>query len=359
MRREYRNLIWRALTLSFLLVAVSACAQKEEEDNYVPGKIMSVAVSGNVSYEDRQYSRSGFTGTTSYKSVRYAIVDLVQGNGDVVASTTTDEDGNYVIAGSGGDLYVRVLAATSRAAGTAISVSDYYGNMYAVRHTIDDTVEENESGELSLDFEISYASRIGGAFNVLDVYTNASLFVTSLTTRTLPSLSAYWTPASSRYGTYFCSSNSTGGSCPQGRGIYLLGGYTNGGDTDEYDDDVLYHEYGHYLEASFGLLDSPGGIHYLTDNDSDLRLAWSEGFGGFFPGAVKSWLMQNDVERLSAHSSIAPTYFVDTYGTLAAISIDMNNPSPSFCAWGLDCFVYSSSEVAVAKVLNQLRENFG
>ncbi|KPJ90355.1 MAG: hypothetical protein AMJ53_13825, partial [Gammaproteobacteria bacterium SG8_11] len=261
--------------------------------------------------------------------------------------------GSYELSGRGINLYVRVMSMTAPAAGSEIEIRSYSGAVYAVRQDVD------EDGDVTLDFNISNQNRMAGAFNILDVYTNASLFVNEVSTSPLQPLKVYWQPASIRYGTYFCQTNYKGGSCPRGKGIYLLGGSDSGGDTDEYDDDVLYHEYAHYLEAMVGAQDSPGGRHYLTDNDSDLRLAWSEGLGGFFPGAVKSWLKEFHPDRLSTHPSNNSTYFVDTVGSTAAISIDMANPSRVFCLWGEDCFVYSSSEVAVAKVLHGLRETFG
>ena len=108
-----------------------------------------------------------------------------------------------------------------------------------------------------------------------------------------------------------------------------------------------------------GAQDSPGGVHYLTENDQDLRLTWSEGLGGFFPAAVKTWLAQNRPELLSIAEDLPPTYFVDTYGSTAGISIDMADPNPLFCPWGQDCYVYSSSEVAVVKILIGLMNQFG
>jgi hypothetical protein len=334
--------------LCLLVAALSGCGGGSSGES---AQTTTASVSGTVRYEDREYSYSGFTGNKSYKSVRYAVVDLVDASGAVVDTTVTDEQGYYELAGRGANMYVRVLSMTSEAAGSHIEVRDYYGAVYAVR--------QNVSGEDVLNFDIAYEDRIAGAFNILDVYTNASLFVEQMSNTPLPALNVHWQAASSRYGTYFCQTNYVGGSCPQGKGIYLLGGSSSGGDTDEYDDDVLYHEYGHYLEAAYGAQDSPGGRHYLTDNDSDLRLAWSEGLGGFFPGAVKSWLKENNPERLSISSGNISTYFVDTVGSTAAISIDMGNPSTMFCLWGVDCFVYSSSEVAVAKVLHEMRKAFG
>ena len=337
-----------ALLIGMLVSALSGCGGES-----APAQTTEATVSGTVQYQDREYSYSGFTGNKTYKSVRYAIVDLVDGQGHIVDTSVTDDRGRFELAGKGVNLYIRVLSMTSQQAGSVIEVSDYSGVVYAVRQNVE------QEGEVTLDFNIDYEDRIAGAFNILDVYTNASLFVGEVSNSPLPPLKVHWQAASSRYGTYFCQTNYVGGACPQGRGIYLLGGSSSGGDTDEYDDDVLYHEYGHYLEAAYGAQDSPGGRHYLTDNDSDLRLAWSEGLGGFFPGAVKSWLQENNPERLSTYQGNVSTYFVDTVGSTAAISIDMANPSRMFCLWGRDCFVYSSSEVAVAKVLHGLREAFG
>ena len=331
------------------LLVLSACGGGQSSS----GKTLSVAVQGVVSYEDREYSYSGFTGNTQFKTVRYAVVDLVDAQGNVVDTTATDGNGHYQLSGSGMDLYVRVLSMTTTDAGSEVEVSSYNGDVYAVSQSL------SQNGDIELDINIAYQERIAGAFNILDVYTNSSLFASGMSASPLPGLKVHWQPGSNRYGTYFCQANYISGSCPQGKGIYLYGGSSSGGDTDEYDDDVLYHEYAHYLESVNGVQDSPGGQHYLTDNDDDLRLSWSEGLGGFFPGAVKSWLKDNNPERLSIHDGMAATYFIDTVGTTAAISIDMANPSPMFCLWGVDCFVYSSSEVAVAKVLNRLRATYG
>ena len=56
-------------------------------------------------------------------------------------------------------------------------------------------------------------------------------------------------------------------------------------DTDEYDAFVILHEFGHYIEDSFGRDDSIGGSHALGDR-LDLRVAFSEGFATAFAGMV-------------------------------------------------------------------------
>jgi len=65
--------------------------------------------------------------------------------------------------------------------------------------------------------------------------------------------------------------------------IYILGDDDN--DTDEYDDHVIIHEYGHYLEDNQSRSDSVGGSHSGGDR-LDLRVAYGEGFGNAWSGIV-------------------------------------------------------------------------
>ena len=58
--------------------------------------------------------------------------------------------------------------------------------------------------------------------------------------------------------------------------LYILGAADN--DTDENDDHVIAHEWGHYFEDKFSRSDSLGGSHSGNDR-LDLRVAFGEGFG--------------------------------------------------------------------------------
>jgi hypothetical protein len=66
--------------------------------------------------------------------------------------------------------------------------------------------------------------------------------------------------------------------CMGVRGIVIQGN-GGGGDTDEFDDPVLMHEFGHFLEAAFSESDSPGGSH--NGSPTDPRLGWGEGYGTY------------------------------------------------------------------------------
>ncbi|WP_455222192.1 hypothetical protein [Kaarinaea lacus] len=346
-----RNIASVLLFSTLLLVACSGGSDSSGGGQQSVA-VQSLQISGAIQFEDKEYGAYGFNGNTRFKPVRYAVIDLVDVYDRVVATTVSDEAGRYALAGSGADMRLRVLAQTGTAAGAVITIHDHSGNIYAVTDPLD-------AEQIAHDINISADSDVAGAFNMLDVFTSSSEFVSQLSNKLLPDLNAYWQIRSNSYGTYYCSSSYHSGSCPQGKGIYILGGRTGGGDSDHYDDDVLFHEYAHYIEGVVGAQDSPGGVHYLTENDQDLRLTWSEGLGGFFPVAVKTWMTQQRPELLSTADGLPPTHFVDTYGSTAGISIDMASPNTVFCPWGQDCYVYSTSEVAVVKILIGLMGEFG
>ena len=304
------------------------------------GGAFTVTVSGNVSYEDKEYDTAGFTGRTAfYKAVRYAAVEIVDSiSGIVLADGVTNSSGQYSITFDTKSLsvYVRVIAISDSSVTSAVELRNLYGALYSVAGAD----MKATSSELSADLIIPSTNAAAGAFNILDVFITAGEFIYSLEGAHPPLIKAFW-GAGNGYGTYFCIGPDP--YCPQGDGIYILGGSSLGvGDTDEYDDDVLWHEYGHFAAEAFSKDDSPGGVHYLTDNDIDLRLTWSEGWSHFFMAAVKEWLADSRPALLSTAEAVAASAYIDTYDS-AAWKFDIAQPEAFM--------VYASNEVAVANVL--------
>jgi hypothetical protein len=303
----------------------------------------TITITGTVLYQDKEYGLNGFTGNQPFKAVRFATVELVSGaSSSVLYSALTDSTGAYTIQNvtpPTTTVYVRVKTEATLNGGTQITVNTLSNSIYAALS--DDFIA---SGNANVNISVAAAS-IGGAFNLLDVFTNGFQFVNSLAGAYPPDLSAYW-PNS--YGTYYCKGYDI--QCGNGEGIYVLN--SAGGDTDEYDDDVLYHEFGHFTTAHFSRDDSPGGDHSLTNNDLDMRLAWSEGWGDSMPGNVKMWLNATAPNLLSSAAGVSLTEYVDTYGTGAQIAFDMGNP-------GGYPYYYATGEVAVAKILLDAHQSFG
>jgi len=107
-----------------------------------------------------------------------------------------------------------------------------------------------------------------------------------------------------------------GTSSYQNRKLYILGDENL--DTDEYDNHVIAHEWGHFYEDTFSRSDSIGGNHNIGDS-LDIRLAFSEGWGNAFSamalddpiyvdtgGSRQSVATPMDVEKLNKNN---PGYF--------------------------------------------------
>jgi hypothetical protein len=308
----------------------------------------AIQITGTVQYQDKEYGLNGFTGNTSYKAVRYAAVELVDAiTSGVTGTAQTDSNGVYSITTAPTTtVYVRVNAEATLSGSTPqIAVKNLSGHIYAVGSN-----DFTPSGSANVNISIPTTS-VGGAFNILDVFANGFQFVNSLAgTYPLVPLSGYWQTGNAN-GTYYCSGN-----CTQGEGIYVL---NSSSDTDEYDDDVLYHEFGHFTAALFSKDDSLGGAHSLTDNDLDMRLAWSEGWGDSMPGAVKTWLFNTSQQNLlSSAQGVHLTEYVDTTGSTAGIAIDMDSPDGTY-GYNSLYYSYACGEVAIAKILLDLNKDFG
>lgn len=330
-------------TYYFAVTTVNSFGEGTEsrEVSATPAASGTLSVSGSVKYEDKQYGAGGFTGTTFFKAVRFAEVQAVDAvTGATIVTGATDGFGSYSLAipaASGSrEIYVRVISSSSS---PAIDVKDLSNAFHAVAGA-----NFVASGAAASDIFIQAANLAAGAFNILDVYVSGALFVQSLSGSYPPALSAFWPNYN---GTYFCT-GAPDFYCPYGEGIYALNSTT---DTDEFDDDVLWHEYGHFVASKYSRDESPGGVHYLTSNDLDLRLSWSEGWANSFQAAVKVWLTANTPDVLSADPALSAAVYVDTMDGMP-FAFDFLNPG------GFPYF-YASSEVAVARVLLSVSASHG
>lgn len=309
------------------------------------GTPVIITINGTVQYQDKEYGVNGFTGNQPYKAVRYAEVDLVPSSGTII-STVTDSNGMYTISTAPSttiSVYVRVKSTATIPGASPIAVMSLSNDLYGPASN-----NLTPSGNANVNISIPSTS-VGGAFNMLDVFTNGFNFVHNMSGTYPPSLNGFWQVNNSN-GTYYCS-----GICPRGDGIYVL---NSSSDTDEYDDDVLYHEFGHFTAAHFSQDDSQGGAHMLTNNDLDMRLAWSEGWGDAMPGNIKMWLNSANPNLLSS-SGVPLTEYVDTVPGGAGIAIDMDNPESSYPWIPSKDFSYACGEVAVAKILLESNKSFG
>ena len=303
-----------------------------------------------INYEDRLYGKAGFT-TSKLKPARFVKVEFLNEGTHFISGARTDSTGKVTVSiPKSGNVGVRVISELKQDM-TALSVKDMSENYYAVYKTLDMSRLDD-----TVNVDISLATGAAGAFNILDVFSIASEFSHSFNNKVTIDLTAYW-ETDNFSGTFYCT-NGDDPACINGKGIYVLS--IKGDDTDEFDDDVLWHEFGHYIASLVSTDHSPGGCHYFDMNDLDLRLAWSEGWGDFFPMAVKNWAAQDSAraDYVSIEASVPASFYVDTAAGVAQLSFDVasleNNSAVEVDKVKIpfdEYHVHASSELAVSKIL--------
>lgn len=270
-----------------------------------------VTVSGKITF-DRPPFKGGANGLDMNNAVsspaRGVVVEAIDASTNaVLASTNTDASGNYsVTVAANRSIFVRAkaqLVSTSAPTFNYRVLNNTNSNaLYALDGSSFNTGTANVTRNLNAPTGWSgtaYTSdRAAAPFAIIDtVYNAKQLILSANPTGNLPALDLYWSTKnkanvaklcvdSGDIGTSFYQLDTDTDDCSQPLlpGIYVLGDYANGGgDTDEFDDHVIAHEFGHYVEDQFSRSDSFGGDHSPTDR-LDLRVAFSEGWGDAFSG---------------------------------------------------------------------------
>jgi hypothetical protein len=250
-------------------------------------------ISGKAFYEDKPYTASGFTGAKINTPIRHAIINVIANDCLVkLSSSQTGEDGSFTFnkinnSSRLGGVHLQIEAKNADDSASPAEVrNSQSANPPALLTINGPTLNDSVSNNFTSEQIIVPTDTIGGAFNILDNFLKGGAFIqkpgfcpTMINPNAeckAPFVTAYWQPGSNQ-GSFFES---------QPPAISLCGGGCGGGDTDEYDDAVILHEYGHFIATIFSQDTSPGGNHSIGDNTQDIRLSWSEGWATFFASAV-------------------------------------------------------------------------
>lgn len=227
---------------------------------------------GTILYEKIPATRTGLQLDAPVRTPAAGIkVEIVQSpSRTVLGSAFTDDKGGYSIPvrlQRPSQVFVRALAQTENA--SVVRVRDR-GEFSIVGPVL----SAARGRTISQDLLATDSSRAAGAFNIaVTIWKANSLVRQGQPDVQLPRVEIRW---DTTYvgGTFFREREGT---------AYING--RRGEDSDEFDDHVIAHEYGHFLMASFSRESSPGGSHGFGER-LDPRLAWSEGWGNFFAGAT-------------------------------------------------------------------------
>ncbi len=273
-----------------------------------------ITLSGLANYQYyKPVSSLGLTkdsnGNAYVNPIRRAEVRVKNSQGAIVQCGLTDDLGQYAInienPGASADYTIEVNS-RSDSSYVKATILDKPANklFYSLKTSV--TVQPSETTHTVSDLVADATGTLeGGAFHIFDKILQVNDFLRANTTdascptcsgfSVAPKVTVYWTKGfnpGSYFGessglSYFDSEGSVDSGAP---GLYILGG-SNGdvdnSDTDHFDDSVIIHEYGHFLQSVYWNTDSPGGYHN-GNLIIDPRLAFSEGFSNFLPSLVQS-----------------------------------------------------------------------
>ncbi len=260
--------------------------------------------SGTFLFEDRPFDRDGFTGEHIVLPIRRADVEVVDLQTQTVLGTgRTNEYGAFqvdVALAVARTIYVRCLTTTGDDPQLNLRVKNdtEEQSLYSVAGP--PVPSHDPWSDLPCGTLTAAAGGAGEAFNILDAAVKALEYYHALA-------GEYPGPAWSL--TLFWRNGAGEGSCWYDdvyRQVILA-------DNAGYDDSVILHETGHYIQSAFALCQNPGGMHYVTDMNQDSRLAFSEGWATFYSSAV----------RLH-HQEPAPQVYVRTTGSSGPGNLDFS-----------------------------------
>ncbi len=286
-------------------------------------------------------SSNGLFGISS-QVIPYAEFHIYDSGGNRIQQGETSVTGivDFVIPRTAGTYTLKVFSRAMNNYLQASVLQDIYNNQpHAISKTFaiagSTTSLDLSSDPVYAEADENISSGLeGGAFNIYyniwlaNQYIRTAIGKTDTTSFSDPhkwwvadKVSAYWKKGFNPYAYVVANSTSPLSYYSPGQSkLYILGG-VNGNvktaDTDHFDNSVILHEYGHFLEDRYGFSSSPGGSH---DGNFviDPRLAWSEGWANYFQAAVRSY--NDSSSDGDIPNSSASYFYVDTFGYKSSTS---------------------------------------
>lgn len=271
--------------------------------------VSAVTISGKITFDHVPVTITGSTPKLDYDHsvrlpARFIAVALIDSStGAELATAKTTAIGEYSMMGPvGQSVFVRAYAKLLPVNASTTEIVSVLDNTNADAQWATDGAAFLPIDGTALTKNLNASSgwtgtayndsqRVAGTFAIIDtIYTNMQKIVAVDSSANFKKLSVYWspnnvaTPGSLALGQIDKSffRETTSGGVVTARDMYILGKANN--DTDEYDQHVVAHEFGHYLQSVFSRDDSIGGSHGGQNDRLDMRVAFSEGWGNGWSG---------------------------------------------------------------------------
>jgi len=257
-----------------------------------------LSVSGTIKFERIPLQSSGALNFNAITSQPANAIQVEAVCNSVIAATTTDDNGLYTLSLPSGTqgVFIRAKAQmiktgipswnveiknSSQSSGLLFALDgspfnleglDVTRNLLATAGNVGSSYPNN-------------AARAAAPFAILDtIYKSMQLVLSVEPNAVFPALDVIWSD-DNEDGTYYTNNQ-----------INILGSTV---DTDEFDEHVIAHEWGHYYQDAFSRDNSVGGSHTLRDI-LDIRVAFSEGFGNAYSAMVTGNTIYKDSQGLSS-----------------------------------------------------------
>lgn len=285
----------RLFSLLLAVTSLAACGGGSDSRTCADGAGdgSPITISGLASYDFVPHNNSnGLDYSRSFPApVRAATVQAVGTNGQILASSQTDINGEYRLEIASNQCYrVRVRAEsllTSPATWNVRIVDNTNDSaLYVLDSRLRDavpTVDEvlNIHAASGWGGSSYTSSRAAAPFAILDSIVEAMLDTAVVDNNVnFPALTVNWS-VNNKPAMGNIAAGEIGTSFYSNRNIFVLGAANN--DTDEFDRHIIIHEWGHYFEDQLSRSDSIGGPH-SGGEQLDMRVAMGEGFGNALSG---------------------------------------------------------------------------
>ncbi len=265
----------------------------------------AVSITGSAGY---QYRADGNGAVTGPNPIRYAEIIVQDSSGQIIQCGETNSLGQFTLNVPQGEASLQI-SVRSRANNSFLKAYVMGNTQSNQAHQITGSFVPDQTKSIGSLIAPATGALQGGAFNILDKIldtndflrtqtSNCNTFHSSCSPFTVAPLAyIYWT-AGEDIGNLTFGNSIVGASfyIRDSNQIYLLGGSNgdiNNSDTDHFDNTIIIHEYGHFLENFYSFSDSPGGPH-SGNTIIDPRLAWSEAFANYLQAVVTGDFVYRD-----------------------------------------------------------------
>jgi len=331
------NHIFTYLLSSFLLFFIVACTP----DAPIPVD-KEVKILGGITF-DRVPLKMGKYGEVSldYAHIKVVpasniLIKVLDENEQILSQTATDKKGKYIVSvPKNTNVKIRAYAQMIKEKHWDVSIVDNtnVNAMYVIEGALHNSgvvpSERNLHAPSGWDGQKYAGTRDAAPFAILEsINTVMQKVVEVKPSIEFPKLTINWSINNVAAGGDKSLGQIVTSNYDGENDLWILGDANS--DTDEYDDHIIIHEWGHFFEAKFSRSDSIGGPHSSGDA-LDIRVAFGEGFGN----------------ALSAIATDNPLYF-DTsgYGQASGWAMNIETATPQNPGW--------FSEASVQRILYDL-----